>query len=375
MSKLNKRCANGVRTPASALSQRAGQVLALLLASCATSWAATDKPLPAIAWEGEHLRFATTVGRLPCGDSLEYMDHRVGELAALLDQTLKPGEKITYYWLPGRMELSPCPENSDCADTQKVFSRTLFHDHEIVHVLLRNLGRSQTFLYEGMAEAFGRAGGRFTVERTVATSEILNSLSKNVDPKAISYPLAGLFVRFLVDRYGMTAVKRVYARARHDTDINQLREIFHAELGVSLVETLDLFTEIAPDCYPRQNLCTTRPVAWSENAWNFKFGLACASPGVLEIVPGALRNEALIEIPQAGSYRLMVSQSSVPVMDLVVARCGCHPDIHTVQSGSETTLNLDSGRYRVLVGRLADDSSAEVEPVSVTIRAASERAP
>ena len=78
---------------------------------------------------------------------------------APLDHPMKSGEKITYYWLPGRMDLSSCPDSSDCADGLAVFSRTLFHDHEIVHVLLRDLGRSQTFLYEGMAEAFGRAGG------------------------------------------------------------------------------------------------------------------------------------------------------------------------------------------------------------------------
>jgi hypothetical protein len=163
----------------------------------------------------------------------------------------------------------------------------------------------------------------------------------------------------------MTAVKRVYARARHDTDTSQLREIFHTELGVSPDETLDLLAETAPDCYPRQNLCTARPVAWSDGAWNYRFGLSCASPGVLEIVPGALRNEALVEIPEAGAYRLTVSRPSVPVKELVVARC----------SGSEATLELDRGRYRVLVGRRADDSSAEVEPVSVTIRAASPRSP
>jgi hypothetical protein len=372
---LTTRHGGEIPAPGSTRSRGAGQLAAFLLASCTASGAITYKPLPAIVWEGERLRFATTVGRLPCGDSLEYMDRRVDELTAVLDHPMKPGEKITYYWLPGRMDLSPCPESSDCADGLAVFSRTLFHDHEIVHVLLRDLGRSQTFLYEGMAEAFGRAGGAFTVERTAVRSEILRSLSANADPKTISYPLAGLFVRFLVQRHGMTAVKRVYARARHDTDTSQLREIFHTELGVSLDETLDLLAETAPDCYPRQNLCTARPVAWSDGAWNYRFGLSCASPGVLEIVPGALRNEALVEIPQAGAYRLIVSRPSVPVKELVVARCGCRPDLHTIESGSEATLELDRGRYRVLVGRRADDSSAEVEPVSVTIRAASARSP
>lgn len=273
------------------------------------------------------------------------------------------------------MDLSPCLESSDCADGLAVFSRTLFHDHEIVHVLLRDLGRSQTFLYEGMAEAFGRAGGAFTVERTVAKSEILRSLSATTDPKTISYPLAGLFVRFLVERHGMMAVKRVYARARHDTDTSQLGEIFQTELEASLDVTLDLLAETAPDCYPRQNLCTARPVAWSDGAWNYRFGLSCGSPGVLEIVPGALRNEALVEIPEAGAYRLTVSWPSVPVKELVVARCGCRPELHTVESGSEATLELDRGRYRLLVGRRADNSSEEVEPVSVTIRAGSPRSP
>ena len=372
---LTRRNEAGVPALGSALRWGAGLLAAFLLANCAATGVTTDRALPAVVWEGEHLRFATTVGRLPCGDSLEYMDRRVDELTAVLDHPMKPGEKITYYWLPDRMDLSPCPESGDCADGLAVFSRTLFHDHEIVHVLLRDLGRSQTFLYEGMAEAFGRAGGAFTVDRTVAKSEILRSLSANVDPKSISYPLAGLFVRFLVERHGMAAVNRVYIRARHDTDPSQLEEIFQTELESSLDETLDLLVETAPDCYPRQNLCTARPVGWSDGVWHCKFGLSCGSPGVLEIVPGALRNEALVEIPEAGAYRLTVSRPSVPVKELVMARCGCRPALHTVEGGSEATLELERGRYRVLVGRRAEDSSEEVEPVSVTIRAASPRSP
>lgn len=80
-----------------------------------------------------------------------------------------------------------------------------------------------------MAEALGRAGGKLTVERRNAKSEILKSLSGEVDPATISYPLAGWFMRFLIETYGMVAVKRVYSRAEHGSDTDELRRLFEDE--------------------------------------------------------------------------------------------------------------------------------------------------
>jgi len=341
----------------------------VLLSTFAASCAAASKNLPPIAAEGERTSFSSTVGRVPCGDSLELTDRRVIELMTELEHPLGHRERITYYWLPGRMDLSPCPEGTDCAEGRVVYSRTMFHDHEIVHALLSDLGKRQTFLYEGMAGAFGRAGGKLTVERRHAKSEILNSLSEDVDPATISYPLAGWFVRFLIETYGMKAVKRLYSQAQLGSDTDELRRLFEDELGIALDEVLDQLVEEAPDCYPRDNLCVAKPVPWDDGVWQHRFGLDCDSLGVLEIVPGALRNESLLEIDEPGRYLISVSKPSTPVEPVVIARCACEAEHHLIEGGSEAIVELNSGLYRVLAGRFADDVTACVDPVEVTIQA------
>ncbi len=340
----------------------------LLLAIGAGACATVPKPLPPVAWEGEWIRYASTVGRLPCGDSLEFMEQRISALQTELDEPMAPGEKLTYYWLPGHMELSPCPQGGDCAEDLQVFSRTLFHDHEIVHVLLRKHGRSQTFLYEGLAEAYGRAGGSLTVQRVEARAEVLRSLAAWVDPRSISYPLAGLFVRYLIETYGFAAVKRLYIRAGPDTDIDRLQQLFEEELESTLDEVLDRFVADAPDCYPRTNLCVGEPIPWSGGVWSRRLGIECRSPGVTEIAPGMLRNESLVEIPEAGAYRITTSASSIPIEQIVVTRCTCQSSLHFVEPGSEVTVQLERGRYRVLVGRHPPDVESAADPVQVTIR-------
>jgi hypothetical protein len=87
----------------------------LLLAIGAGACASSPKPLIPVIWEGKWIRYASTVGRLPCGDSLKFMDQRIESLQTALDEPMSPGEKVTYYWLPGRMDLSPCPRGGDCA--------------------------------------------------------------------------------------------------------------------------------------------------------------------------------------------------------------------------------------------------------------------
>lgn len=343
-------------------------VLLVAVLPSTISCAGTTERLPPITWEGEHLRFATTVDRLPCGESLHYMDRRIGELATALSQPLAAGERVTYYWLPGRMELSPCPGRSDCSEDLRVYSRTMFHDHELVHVLLRDLGRSQTFLYEGMAEAFGRSGGRLTLERAEARREILTSLVARVDPATIDYPLAGVFFRFLIETYGMDSARNLYVRARLDSGLEELRRHVVAALGCTLDEVLDSFAEEAPVCYPRQDLCTANPVLWEGDTWRYRHDLSCLGSRVLEISPGALRDEAVMEIAETGEYLVAVAPATTPIHPVAIVSCQCPPTVQQAPVSGEALLRLERGRYRVIAGRHFDGTEAAIAPVEVAIR-------
>jgi hypothetical protein len=140
-------------------------------------------------------------------------------------------------------------------------------------------------------------------------------------------------------------------------------------VGIASEEVLDRLVEEAPDCYPRTNLCAAKPVPWDDGVWQHRFGLGCHDPGVLEILPGALRNESVIEVDEPGRYRISVSKPSNPVERVVITRCACEAEHRLIEAGSEAIVELKGGLYRVLAGRFADDIAADVDPVEVTIRA------
>jgi hypothetical protein len=328
--------------------------------------------MPEVGWEGEFIRFATTVDHLPCGRSLDYMDRRAGQLMAELGQPASTEEKITYYWLPGRMDLSPCPENADCSDGEEriVYSRTMFHDHEMVHVVMRELGKRHTFIYEGLAEAFGRRGPILRMPPEKAREEIVRSLSANIDPATIDYPLAGVFSRYLIEEFGLTAYLRAYARADLDTDLESFESIFREELGTPLDEILDAFVEEVPQCYPRTNLCADDPNPWSGETWEADLGLSCEDGGVLEILPGILTNWTVIEVPLSGNYVIKTEGSSDFPAEVAIVPCECEPQVTLVGVGGEKTVSLEAGAHRIVFGLTVEDVANENRSVKVVVSAA-----
>jgi len=93
----------------------------------------------------------------------------------------------------------------------RIDSVRAFHPHELVHAVAGRVGRSPVFFAEGIAVALtseARWGDRGIddVARAVLASgarlePFLRSF-ENQDPR-LAYPLAGSFVAFLLDRYGI----------------------------------------------------------------------------------------------------------------------------------------------------------------------------
>lgn len=86
-----------------------------------------------------------------------------------------------------------------------------FHPHELIHAVAGRLGRCPVFFAEGLAVALsseGRWGGRDVdaiardaLAAGVRVEGFLTSFTEQ-DPE-LGYPLAGSFVAFLLDRYGI----------------------------------------------------------------------------------------------------------------------------------------------------------------------------
>ena len=91
-----------------------------------------------------------------------------------------------------------------------VHSTTTYHPHELVHAVAGGLGDPGRFWHEGLAVALGDEGrwdGRpvDALARTQAARVDRKQLVKSFDslPADVAYPVAGAFVKHLIDRDGL----------------------------------------------------------------------------------------------------------------------------------------------------------------------------
>jgi hypothetical protein len=91
-----------------------------------------------------------------------------------------------------------------------VHSTTTYHPHELVHAVAGGLGDPGRFFHEGLAVALGDEGrwdGRAVdaLARAQAQKVDLKTLLKSFDrlPADVAYPVAGSFVKHLIDREGL----------------------------------------------------------------------------------------------------------------------------------------------------------------------------
>jgi hypothetical protein len=133
------------------------------------------------------------------------------------------------------------------AEVDSVWS---YHPHELVHVVAGRVARPPTFFAEGLAVALS-SGGRWG-ERTVdaVAREAIES-GHRLDPfitafaeqdPELGYPLAGSFVAFLIDGYGIDRVLAFYGAYSTPLSLEAaFREAFgHTSAHLTLAWTLAL---------------------------------------------------------------------------------------------------------------------------------------
>lgn len=310
--------------------------------------------LPQVVWEGEKIRFATTEDHLPCGRALEILDDDVVKMEEELGLAMAGGVKITYYWLPDHMYLSPCPDwVSGCASGYTIFTTNSSHHHEVVHILTAKLGPGHAFLSEGFAEAFNRRS-RFELgdeeNLAVRIKRCLKAYAVSAD---IDYPLAGKFTRFLITEYGLEPMKKAYARISPGSDESDFDQIFRAVLGDSLNSIIDKFVENAPECYATPSNCHDMETTaeWRDGVWEHQFEMSCTD-AVAEASGGEIFQSVVVDVPSSGPYVLEVSGTFGIKLSLRVTPCGavnenCQFDDIYMYAGEVRIAGLDEGRYQI----------------------------
>ena len=342
-------------------------ILSILFAAAGT--AGCDIGLPKIAWEGDKIRFATTEDHLPCGRALEILDEDIKEMEKELGLPMPGGVKITYYWLPDHMHLSPCADwVSGCASDYTIFTTSSSHHHEVVHILTARLGPGHAFLSEGFAEAFNRRSRFELAKEDDLEARIKRCLISYAVSADIDYPLAGKFTRFLITEYGLDLVKTVYSRLPPRSDESDYDRVFKAVLGDSLSTIIDKFVQNAPECYATPSECRDMEPAtqWEDGVWEHRFEMSCTE-AVGEASGGEIFQSTVIDVETSGPYKMEVDGTFGFELGVRLIPCGavdenCQFDNIYMYAGQVRVANLDAGRYEIRA------SSPNTEATDVTVR-------
>jgi hypothetical protein len=308
-------------------------------------------------WVGQYLTYGKTVDVEVCRGSWEVQDRYVRELAELI------GAKITDpipFTLIDRDEREYyCDQEGvvGCArDGEAAYSIRTIHLHELAHVVMRLAGvRGPHAFNEGLAEVFGD-GNVYTPKRLPIADVVAD-----IEAQDGGYYTASMFVRFLIEEYGLETLLEFMRRTDRDTGPDDYVEAFQEVFGTPLEDAFVAFDEY-PSCSARNNSialvdCTGDVVAWEGGTWSVASELACDDPDVV----GPLSDEDTkvvvstrgLTIEQAGSYQISVTGSAGGLAGVRVNRCGSCWDAYEagVQVGQAGALELTGGRYYVTLVR------------------------
>jgi len=192
----------------------------------------------------------------------------------------------------------PCEKSRGCATSTYLASTDLPHRHEIAHAV-RGLP-CPTLLEEGWAELYGFAF------REALTSGDLRAAADSNRSRVLAfefYPLAARFVAFLLETRGLDGLKQLCKQTINSSASldSALTKVF----GQSLDE-IDAEFSNYPDWSLGQlrqdQACEGTDITSFPGSWTMN--LTCGAPGVEGRDDGPLIAQHLVDLPEAGNYRL-----------------------------------------------------------------------
>ena len=240
---------NGLRIAATVLP-------AFLLASCCCgvpSEPGDEADRLSVRVDSEHFVYLASAG--DAADSV-WMEGYYDWVTAQLG--VDPGQKLEYRKYRDRAHLQRVTGRATNGYAEPGTNR--FHtiwpqdNHEVVHVLaILEIGHPPALFNEGIAVAHqaipaagvfhaqwnGRnvhaiAAEHLAANRIPAVAELLESPAFFSCDEEFTYPVAGSFVRFLIDRYGMAPLRAYFAGATFNDGAARSRSLFQAAYGTSL---------------------------------------------------------------------------------------------------------------------------------------------
>lgn len=334
-----------------------------LAAACVTACGPDDPP---VLWEGEHLRYASSVDVEICEGTFEVSDAFVAALAREFGVSLA---RPAYFAFVERDQLGDyCGVErpiTGCATEGKAYSGERMHFHEIVHLVAGLAGVQGPLAFqEGLAEVYdddGNEGERQPIDDVLARFEERDD----------HYYTAALFVRFLFERHGREAVLEFMRRTEEDDPRERWAPIFASVTGETIESATAAFSEY-PSCTAVANRvslyqCGLPAEPWDADALDITAELECSLPDVMGPAydPESMVTARGFEIPATGLYWLSLG-SDDDAGAVRITRCGsCWDSYELVLKPGDTTLEaLEAGRYFATFGRPPDEPGALTLDVS-----------
>jgi hypothetical protein len=353
--------------------RRAGiQVSALAL-----TLAAGCEPRYPIEYETEHLRVAKTFDAPICAGTLRAMEFDAARIAEQLGGR-EYAPVVVVLGIDAVTEHCP-PNSTGCAHRGgPVYTELHTFGHEMVHAFVGE-HTSLPFVEEGLAEALG--GGMTSVialEVDVANVSITEAIVGPTTGDKAAYIIAGHFVAWLIDRWGLDAVLSFRAALYPGAALSLISSRFEEAFGVSL-ESAELAWQLtAPSSYQigSQELCGGPSEPWSDaQRWTGRLELDCDAQTTLgplghsNRVEAGMRSTALVDVLRPGYYQLSVSATRSGTIEIDSYACGCSLGIemrerYSIQAGSQLfdDVYLTACRYRVsYLANGVEHADAELE--------------
>ncbi len=241
-----------------------------------------------------------------------------------------------------------------------VMSRQWFHQHEVAHVIAQGWGTdAPALLEEGLAtllayEHVHRAVP--TVDRAARLEDYLDSWHFFAQPAAqrmALYDASAAFLRFVVDRFGVAALRRWYESVDNLSPPSDTRNQFARATGLSFEDALRQWRQEPAtredQKHPRLIECSrARSVTALADA-RFDGALACRGYG-LNATPE--QRDETIELSAAGWHSVELEANSG--LTALLDSCVRASDPWTFRTSGDTTRGfvwLDPGRHQLSLSR------------------------
>lgn len=324
-------------TPAPSRTQRYACVAVLHALSCVGGGDGESglHDLPPISWRGEYIEFGTDVAEEICPATLPAMnEYMEGVSEYVRSDTIFP---VRYYRLSDDLTHHGfgCPEQSyGCIGhddgTTVVGSKLLSHRHELIHA--SSSVSEHRLLEEGLSVYLGTDLQWSGIAEPLDIRAAFASVEDNEGAlPAVHYPVAGHFISFLVDEYGLSSVVSLVQASAPGMTLAELAEPSIEHIGHDLRLDVDAFEASGPGCEvaqfsPMWFECELTPpsipifaCAAGDDRIRVDLSLSCAD-GASGVQDGMVWKDILIDAP-APALALIYIYEGHPV-DFVVRGCG-----------------------------------------------------